>query len=189
VERFLEEWLDLDRLQPVVTQLWWLFKIDRKEAAVVNHEFLDWMARRRQPERPFFAFLNYFDAHYPYELPATAIHRFGVRPEDDPESNPIQDWLPLIQRGLSEKQVAALRDAYDDCVADLDEQLGRLFDELERRAVLDRTWVIITGDHGESFGEHPHVFLHGASLYQTELHVPLVIIPPGAHWGRVFEHS
>ncbi len=72
-----------------------------------------------------------------------------------------------------------LHNAYDDCVADLDEQLGRLFDELGRRAVLDKTWVIIAADHGESFGEHAGVFCHGTSLYQTELHVPLVIIPPG----------
>ena len=43
----------------------------------------------------------------------------------------------------------------------------------------DQTWVIITADHGESFGEHAGVFCHGTSLYQTELHVPLVIIPPG----------
>ena len=60
-------------------------------------------------------------------------------------------------------------------------QLGRMFDELGRRAVLDTTWVIIAADHGESFGEHAGVFCHGTSLYQTELHVPLVIIPPGGH--------
>ena len=53
-----------------------------------------------------------------------------------------------------------------------------MFDELDRRAILERTWVIIAADHGESFGEHPGVFCHGTSLYQTELHVPLVIIPP-----------
>ena len=76
-------------------------------------------------------------------------------------------------------------------MADLDEQLGELIDELDRRAVLDRTWVIVTADHGESFGEHPtaapdesfgeqlRVLLHGTSVYQTESHVPLVVIPPG----------
>ena len=57
-------------------------------------------------------------------------------------------------------------------------KLGRLFDELERRKALDRTWVILVSDHGESFGEHAGVFLHGSSLYQTELHVPLVVVPP-----------
>ena len=70
IERFLEDRLDIDLLRPAVQQLWWLFNADRKEAAVVNREFLDWLSRRRQPDRPFFAFLNYFDAHYPYRAPA-----------------------------------------------------------------------------------------------------------------------
>ena len=51
-------------------------------------------------------------------------------------------------------------------------------DELERRGVLDSTWLIITSDHGESFGEQPGVFVHGTSLYQAQIHVPLVIVPP-----------
>ena len=63
-------------------------------------------------------------------------------------------------------------------MANLDEHLGRLIDELERRRVLERTWVIVTADHGESFGENPGVFWHGTSLYQAQLHVPLVIVPP-----------
>ena len=45
--------------------------------------------------------------------------------------------------------------------------------------MLEQTWLIIASDHGESFGEHTGVFCHGTSLYQTELHVPLLIIPPG----------
>ena len=70
-------------------------------------------------------------------------------------------------------------DAYDDCIADLDEQIGILIDELIRRGVLEQTWLIITSDHGESFGEHAGVFCHGSSLYETEVRVPLIIIPPG----------
>ena len=46
--------------------------------------------------------------------------------------------------------------------------------------MLEQTWLIVTADHGESFGEHPGMFGHGASLYETEVHVPLLIIPPGA---------
>jgi arylsulfatase A-like enzyme len=178
VERFLEEWVDFDRLEPALHRLWWMFKADRKDASEVNREFLDWLGRRRQPERPFFAFLNYFDAHNPYEVPATGIHRFGFAPQDNDRTNPVQDWQRLVERGPSEREVAVARDAYHDCIAYLDEQLGRLYDALKRGAALDRTWVIITADHGESFGEHARVFLHGASLYQTERHVPLIVIPP-----------
>ena len=60
---------------------------------------------------------------------------------------------------------------------DLDEQLGKLIDKLRRRGVLERTWLIVVSDHGESFGEHSGIFCHGSSLYQTELHVPLLIVP------------
>ena len=84
----------------------------------------------------------------------------------------------LAQKGPSPQQIDFARDSYDDCVADLDEQLGCLIDELARRGVLERTWVIVTADHGESFGEQPGVFWHGTSLYQAQLHVPLVIVPP-----------
>ena len=86
--------------------------------------------------------------------------------------------MDLDKRRLSRQEIAFVRDAYDDCIADLDEQLGRLLDELERRGILERTWLIITSDHGESFGEQPGVFGHGTSLYQPQLHVPLVIVPP-----------
>ena len=44
-------------------------------------------------------------------------------------------------------------------------------------ASLDRTLVIITSDHGEGLGEHD-LFMHGESLYRTEIRVPLLILPP-----------
>ena len=43
--------------------------------------------------------------------------------------------------------------------------------------MLENTWVIITGDHGEHFGEH-NQFGHGSSLYNELIHVPLILIPP-----------
>jgi arylsulfatase A-like enzyme len=150
----------------------------RKPAAVVNREFLSWLSERRQPERPFFAFVNFFDVHYPYMLPEGAIHRFGVKPRTEREIDLTEHWRTVDKSKLSARETAFARDSYDDCIADLDEQLGRLLDELERRGVLESTWLIITSDHGESFGEQPGVFIHGTSLYQPQLHVPLVIVPP-----------
>ena len=178
VEQFLEDWLDFDRLRPVVQRFWMLFNGYRKDAATINRELLDWLSNRPQPEQPFFCFLNYFDAHWPYELRNKGIHRFGIGPRDNRESDLVHNWWERDKRGLSAQEIAFVRDSYDDCVADLDEQIGRLIDELGHRGVLNTTWVIVTADHGESFGEHAGVFSHGTSLYQTELHVPLVILPP-----------
>ena len=59
---------------------------------------------------------------------------------------------------MSPSGVAFASDAYDDCIADLDEQVGKLIDTLDRRGILEQTWLIVVSDHGESFGEHPNIF-------------------------------
>lgn len=176
----LADRLGLDLLRPSTRQLWWLFHSDRKGAARVNREFLDWLDRRRQPDRPFFAFLNFYDAHHPYQISETGIHRFTVRGDEEAASDPVENPLQAARGDASRQQVARERDAYDDCIADLDEEVGRLIDRLGRRGLLDRTWLIVAADHGESFGEHPGVFRHGTSLYGTELRVPLLIAPPAS---------
>ena len=151
---------------------------NRKDAAEVNRELLDWLSTRDQPDRPFFAFLNYFDAHYRYVLKPGRLHRFGAEPDDDYKRILIDHWQDMDKAGVSPSGVAFASDAYDDCIADLDEQVGKLIDTLDRRGILEHTWLIVVSDHGESFGEHPNIFCHGTSLFDTEVRVPLLIIPP-----------
>ena len=157
---------------------------DRKDAKTVNRELLDWLKARGSADRPFFAFLNYNDAHYPYQLPPGRLHRFGTEPIDPYQRLLIRQWGLLDKKTVSSAGVAFAIDAYDDCIADLDEQLGILFDALDRLGLRQRTWLFIVADHGESFGEHPGYFTHGTSLYDTELHVPLVVSPPGGTGRR-----
>ena len=179
VEDFLEGTLEFAEFRPYLKYLWWLLDTNRKDAAVVNRQFLDWLSARRTPDRPFFTFLNYYDAHSPYQLTPGRMHRFGAIAVDNATRDMIQRWQLLDKSTLTPQQIAFVTDAYDECVADLDEQLGVLFDELERRGILEKTWLIVVADHGESFGEHAGVFCHGTSLYQAEVHVPLLIVPPG----------
>ncbi len=144
----------------------------RKEASTVSTEFLRWLDRKRS--RPFFAFLNYFDAHDPY-LPARGrpnVLESAAKSRADYEM--LRDWQKLKKDELSEAQRAVALSAYDECIAALDRELGELFDALERRGILDDTLLIVTADHGEQFGEHGS-FGHGFSVYQTEVHVPLMI--------------
>ena len=182
---YTEDWLEAAGLLPLADRLVASLDDDRKGAAEVNREFLDWLSRRGRSDRPFFAFLNYFDAHYPYQLPPGRVHRFGIEPTDNYQRYLIKRWGLLDKTTVSASGVAFATDSYDDCIADLDEQIGKLVDELTRRGTLERTWVIIVADHGESFGEHAGYFCHGTSLYDTEVHVPLVIIPPGGADGTV----
>jgi arylsulfatase A-like enzyme len=156
----------------------WFLYGTRREARSINRGFLAWLDHRREPNRPFFAFLNYLDAHTPYQLPEGATHRFGRKPQTRDELRIINDvWGSTDKLKLPKHYVTMARDCYDNCVAYLDECLGELFSDLQRRGTLDRTWVIITSDHGEGLGEHG-LFEHGESLYRTEIHVPLLILPP-----------
>jgi arylsulfatase A-like enzyme len=150
----------------------------KKDGASINRAFLDWLSHRRQPARPFFAFLNYFDAHDPFVLPAGAEYRFGLKPRKPADFVFLGQYWQLVDKLALRPVYRVLgRDSYDNCVAYLDERLGDLVDELQRRGVLDRTLLIVTSDHGEGMGEHG-LFEHGESLYRPEIHVPLVIVLP-----------
>lgn len=142
--------------------------LGRKSASEVNDQFLSWLAAR-ESERPFFAFLNYFDAHHPYVPPKPFDTMFGPL---GPRNNPGE-----LRDNYGPEEAAAERDAYEGSVANLDDRIGALLDRLDRQGVLQNTLVIITADHGESFLEHG-VMHHGYSLYATELHVPLLISWP-----------
>jgi arylsulfatase A-like enzyme len=133
---------------------------DRRRAEEITSEFLAWQAE--SPE-PFFAFLNLYDAHDPYE-PPPGYDTLFVRPQ-------------------------SRQDAYDAGIRYMDDQLQRVLDTLRHRGVLDRTLVIVTSDHGEQWGEHG-LHNHGNSLYLPAVHVPLVmrwpgVVPPGRVDGPV----
>ncbi|MBX6312588.1 MAG: sulfatase-like hydrolase/transferase [Isosphaeraceae bacterium] len=148
---------------------------DRKDAARINRDFLRWLPSRG--DRPFFAFLNYYDAHDPYVPPDSAPRRFGLRPQGPADDELLRTWSVAGKLEPTPRNVALGRDSYDNCIAYLDEQLGQLFEELDRRGLLRNTVVIVTADHGEHFGEHG-LFGHGNSLYGPEVHVPLLIVAP-----------
>jgi arylsulfatase A-like enzyme len=146
-----------------------------RDAQGINRSFLNWLSREGHRGRPFFAFLNYLDAHEPFVPPDDRTAHFGLRPQSRADSTMLLEYWDLDKLKLGERHIELARDSYDDCIAALDQQLGLLLDELDRRKLLSDTLVIITSDHGEQFGEHG-VFNHGFSVYAQEVHVPLLLI-------------
>ena len=153
------------------------------DARGINRAFLDWHSRKGRGNRPFFAFLNYMDAHEPFLPPPDHPAKFGDGPASRGDYWMLLHNWDVDKTHFSPREVALNRDGYDNCIADLDQQIGSLLDELDRRGVLDNTLVIITSDHGEEFGEH-NVFNHGYSLNLYETHVPLLIISRAVPAGR-----
>jgi arylsulfatase A-like enzyme len=109
------------------------------------------------------------------------VYRFGSAPQTQADFLFLSEgWFRVDKLRIPQSGRILVRDSYDNCLAYLDERLGELFDELQRRGVLDRTVVVVTADHGEGLGEHG-LFDHGESLYRTEIRVPLLMVLDSRH--------
>ncbi|HXX29239.1 MAG TPA: sulfatase-like hydrolase/transferase [Myxococcaceae bacterium] len=91
--------------------------------------------------------------------------------------------LPYVVQGG--RAPPATLAAYRESVTALDGLLGELFDALSARGLTESTVVMLVGDHGESFGEHPASGMgHGAWLFEETGHVPLVLLNPRLFHGE-----
>ena len=119
----------------------------------------------RESERPWFLFLHTYQVHAPYDPPAKHLERV-----------------------FKEAGPAAPSDLYDGEISYTDETLANLLTFLNGADLAEKTLVILISDHGEHFGEHGF-WGHGNTLYDTLLHVPLILrgpgIPPGRRVGDV----
>ena len=150
--------------------------LEGRFAEEVNARFLRWVDRRSG--RPWFAFLNYFDAHGPY-LPPEPFETMYTGKRD-----PVTQryWSQLLRAygppPIPVPELAVSLDAYDGGITYLDREIDVLLRQLAGRGQLANTIIVITSDHGELFGEHG-VISHGNSLFLPVLHVPLVLVAPG----------
>jgi arylsulfatase A-like enzyme len=138
-----------------------------KTADDITSSFQQWLAGR-QKDRPFFAFLNYYDAHGPYRAPPEFRGKFG--PPAEVEATSERPW--------STAELATSINAYDGSIAYVDDRLRRVFELLEKEGLRERTLVVLTSDHGEMFGEHGQT-AHTSGLYMPALHIPLAMVFPG----------
>jgi arylsulfatase A-like enzyme len=147
----------------------------RKRASRVNQEFFRWLDG--VDGRPFFAFLNYFDVHDPY---VTVVPYQKMFSHDVGHGSLVNSRFQSLFRRkptLTAEEIRREINSYDGALAYLDSQLGALFAELARRGVDKDTLILVTSDHGESFGNHD-LFGHGNSLYLETLRVPLIFFWP-----------
>src|SRR3954470_6713338 len=128
---------------------------------------------RFDPKRPSFYLLNVGETHYPYAVPGEDPSRWprisgvhGVfkhlddRPRDDEETRATEFFDDRSMKELRGRQIEALR--Y------LDGVFASLFDRLP-----SDTWLIVTSDHGELFGEDRY-FGHGPISHEKVFEVPFV---------------
>ncbi len=128
----------------------------------------------RSPDRPFYTFVNFVDAHEPYPPvedgdPVGLLGRWYAR---------TPRYYLLAVQGLQDRVPwPFLLRGYVRTIEEADRKVGRLMTALERHGEADRTMVIVTADHGQSFGESGNVY-HGCGATESITRVPLLVRPP-----------
>lgn len=159
-----------------------------------------WIERYSRPE-PFFLFVGFPGPHDPWDAPSEAVDRYrGVE-----MSMPRSTKRPVLEgtgryRALLESflwvsdsatmtpdAIAGMRRSYAADISLIDEGVGAILGALERREMLENTWVIYTSDHGEMAGSHS--MMSKCVLYDPAVRVPLIIRPAGGADARTIEST
>jgi len=172
------------------------------KAEVALAEVLAWLPELERSQ-PFFLYLHLMDAHQPLDPPRHYRNLFATdgKPRDDKQ---YAAWGDLNQPELMRSpDLPAFREnklaVYDGALRYMDDQLAKLFAELEKRGLGDDTLIVVTADHGEEFWEHgaeetelydcgPRARIgvgHGHSQFQELLAVPLLVAGPGVEPGEI----
>ncbi len=141
----------------------------RKLASDVTAASWQWMASDR--DKPFFAILNYFDPHKPYLPPEPYLTKFAAS-RDKFYATAMFDGNDFTQ--MTSAQMQRDIDSYDGAISFVDQEIDHLLGDLQARGILSNTLVVITSDHGESFGEHG-MYTHRNALYLEGIRVPLIL--------------
>ena len=163
----------------------------RQVGAATMNQVLGFLRGVPKEER-FFVFINLADTHVPYDGRTSPPFR------DTPETHRAleADWQSRYPPGRWQEAEREMRtpqgfllDRYDRAIRYTDAQIARLFAELEREGRLDDTLVVVTSDHGDSFGQHLYLsqarkdrlfFEHSVYVWEETQHVPLLVYDPAA---------
>jgi hypothetical protein len=125
---------------------------------------------------PTFVYVHTMDPHVPYQPPAPFDRMFEPHPKDGHWGiDPRTDYKEPEDR---ERLIAQ----YDGDIAYGDREFGRFIDELKKRGLYDDALIVFLSDHGEEFQEHGG-WLHGRSVFDELIRVPLVAKFPGGRGG------
>ncbi len=149
--------------------------------------YLDGLPPRAE-RRPYFLVFHVVDPHHPYRLRAPLEDRFPKPADLDlrrVEGAGQEAWVLDDVVGTAREQPDQVRTLYEAEIRYMDDALAPLLARLEGAGA----GVVVLSDHGEGFAEHGR-YIHGNSLYEELLRVPLVVRwPDGRGAGQVVEET
>jgi len=153
----------------------------KRPGSQITQAAVDWVKAESTKPGPYFAFVHYFDAHFPYTpTPPWDTAYLGPNPSDisgtDEALRPYRDGI----KTPTEADIAKVAGLYQGEISELDVLLGPLLEAIDA----PNTTVVITADHGESFG-HDYWFNHRDGLWDEVIRVPLILRGPKILPGSV----
>ena len=174
----LEERLDVDLSLPTSRAL--AGSMHHLLEATGNFFLVQWIVDPHAVYRPPSRFLKDIDVdHERLSRPIKYYMGLGHFKRARRKLRKLEEELPA----LSEYERSFLRRLYQKEIESVDERVGFVLEALARSGREDNTVVVFTSDHGEAFGEHG-LYLHGRSLYDEMVRVPLILAGPGVPEGR-----
>jgi arylsulfatase A-like enzyme len=147
--------------------------------------------RGLERDQPIFSFINLMGTHMPYHPPPHFVERVAPYFRKDKAAqrfirqfnSDVFGWLAPLSSVMDKQSKDILDSMYNAEVANQDELVGNFFEKLRTSGALDNTLLIVCADHGEHLGEKQFMG-HSISLYDTLVHVPLIIRDPTGHFPR-----
>ena len=126
-------------------------------------------------EKPYIAYYHMYFPHAPYRPNKDFVNYFN----NDGFQPIFKEPHPLLTSIYKKKSIfKEMRRYYDEYILNIDFELGLLIEHLESAGILDRSYLVLTSDHGEMFERG--LIGHGSPLlYESNVHIPLVISEPG----------
>ncbi len=129
-------------------------------------------------KRPIFAYLHTMDPHYPY-APSDPFLKFKKKDKEREKLSLKKIILKKTQNKLTEEDIDFLVSLYDCEILQNDYHFGKFIDFLKEKKLYENSIIVFIADHGEQFDEHGGL-KHGHSIYNEEIHVPLIIKFPNS---------
>jgi len=131
---------------------------------------------QRHADKRFFLHLHYRQPHGPYRATEDLFQTLSYDPTGR-LAKVAKSWIEFnISRLLPDREQAQeLRARYDENIKVADTCVGQILDCISSLELDEKTAVIITSDHGEAFGEHDNVYTHTLSVYNSVLHIPMIL--------------
>jgi arylsulfatase A-like enzyme len=135
-----------------------------------------WLKRHGQEK--FFLFLHYWDCHHDYIPPPPYDRQFDPDYKGKENGRMVFERQRDIEARIAPRDLAHLMALYDGEIAHTDDHVGQVLQLLQDMGLAEKTLLIIAADHGEGFLEHGRI-LHGNTLFEELIHVPLILRLPG----------